>query len=177
MQRQSLGSPVSKLQIHAVAKDEKLEKEEHRSAAPDAEEDDDDAGKKAEKHHLRSAPRAQRSIHIIPILVFFCFLVLYLVSHDPSQVGKEDIHSACSLFLISSHSHLLAFFSTDLANAGGLERHFRRKDSEQLKSIHRVFELDKSEILGNRSHRSLQEVGRGVRRSRPLNRHRKLGNF
>ncbi|XP_058086507.1 uncharacterized protein LOC131233741 [Magnolia sinica] len=143
MQRQSLGSPASKLQING-GKEEKLEKEENRK---DVEEDDE---KKVDKH-LRSSSRTQKSVHLIPVLTIFCFLVLYLVSHDPSQ--------------------------NDLANAGGFERHFRPKDLKEVSDVHRFFDLEKNQLLAIRSHRSLQEVGKGARKSRPLNRHRKFGSF
>ncbi|KAL5211851.1 hypothetical protein ABZP36_022698 [Zizania latifolia] len=29
--------------------------------------------------------REERSIHLIPLLTFFCFLLLFLFSHDPSS--------------------------------------------------------------------------------------------
>ncbi|XP_072963778.1 uncharacterized protein [Typha angustifolia] len=74
MQRQSIGSPGSKIQIKggvfaggaAVAVSE-VEEEEVKAEKP-----------------IRSSLRADRSIHLIPLLTILCFLVLYLLSHDPS---------------------------------------------------------------------------------------------
>ncbi|XP_077242911.1 uncharacterized protein LOC143883447 isoform X2 [Tasmannia lanceolata] len=74
MQRQSLGSSSSKLQIHG-GKDEKFEEEESEE-------------KKAEKL-VRSSFRTEKFVHLIPVLTIFCFLVLYLVSYDPSQNDPE----------------------------------------------------------------------------------------
>lgn len=83
MQRQSLGSSASKLQIH-VAKEQKLEGVENRKGEEDEEED-----KKAENKLFKSTSRTHKSIHLIPLLIISCFLILYLVSHDPSQKGKS----------------------------------------------------------------------------------------
>ncbi|RWR87310.1 hypothetical protein CKAN_01624700 [Cinnamomum micranthum f. kanehirae] len=83
MQRQSLGSPASKLQIH-VAKEQKLEGAENRKGEGGEEED-----KKADNKLFKSTLRTHKSIHLIPLLIISCFLILYLVSHDPSQKGKS----------------------------------------------------------------------------------------
>ncbi|XP_058104013.1 uncharacterized protein LOC131248001 [Magnolia sinica] len=143
MQRQSLGSPGSKLQIHG-GKEEKLEGEEKRKGVEEEEE------KKAEKL-IRSSSRTEKSVHLIPILMIFCFLVLYLVSHDPSQ--------------------------KDLISIGAHNRTFSRKDSTEVEDIGRLYELEKSELLPIHGHRSLQEVRKGSGKSRPLKLHRKFGDF
>ncbi|TVT99968.1 hypothetical protein EJB05_19604 [Eragrostis curvula] len=38
----------------------------------------------------RSA-RLERAIHLIPLLTFICFLLLYLCSHDPSTSGASSL--------------------------------------------------------------------------------------
>ncbi|XXG75603.1 hypothetical protein AAC387_Pa08g0141 [Persea americana] len=145
MQRQSLGSSASKLQIH-VAKEQKLEGVENRKGEEDEEED-----KKAENKLFKSTSRTHKSIHLIPLLIISCFLILYLVSHDPSQ--------------------------KDLVSIGGFERISLQKDSVKIDDFERFLELEKSEISALRSHRSLQEVGIRARRSSPSNLHRKFGDF
>ncbi|PSS11791.1 Cysteine-rich venom protein like [Actinidia chinensis var. chinensis] len=94
MQRQSLGSPGSKLHIHGelganeenlTGKDQKR-KDQASSLAADADEDND----KSQKPH-KSSPKPEKFIHLIPILTVLCFLVLYLSSHDPSQTGKRRL--------------------------------------------------------------------------------------
>ncbi|RWR87312.1 hypothetical protein CKAN_01624900 [Cinnamomum micranthum f. kanehirae] len=69
MQRQSLGSPASKLQIH-VAKEQKFEGAENRKGEEDEEED-----KKADNKLFKSTSRTHKSIHLIPLLI-----ISYLVS-------------------------------------------------------------------------------------------------
>ncbi|XP_077234941.1 uncharacterized protein LOC143877078 [Tasmannia lanceolata] len=143
MQRQSLGSPSSKLQIHG-GKDEKLEEEEKRK------ENEQEEEKKTEKL-LRSSSRPEKFIHLIPVLMILCFLILYLASYDPSQ--------------------------KDSGYARDHERFFHTKDSSE---IGRFFELEKSEVLAIHGHRSLQEVvGMRGRKSRPWNSnlHRKFGDI
>uniref|UniRef100_A0A2K2BX71 Uncharacterized protein n=1 Tax=Populus trichocarpa TaxID=3694 RepID=A0A2K2BX71_POPTR len=98
MQRQSLGSPVTKLHPHGGA-DTLLSNDTKpvfkdlppsTSPAPDA----DDLDHKSTKPRrffssssvLSSAPpKPEKLIHLIPFLTLFCFLVLFLVSHTPSQ--------------------------------------------------------------------------------------------
>ncbi|XP_042389420.1 uncharacterized protein LOC121981122 [Zingiber officinale] len=38
---------------------------------------------------IRWCPRADRSIHLIPLLTLLCLLVLYLISHNPSPKDLE----------------------------------------------------------------------------------------
>ncbi|OAY65087.1 uncharacterized protein LOC109714586 [Ananas comosus] len=81
MQRQSIGSPSSKLQINGGGG-----AASSSSAAAAAEE------VKVEKA-IRWSSRAERSIHLIPLLTLLCFLVLYLLSHDlsPSEISTAEI--------------------------------------------------------------------------------------
>ncbi|XP_068651121.1 uncharacterized protein [Aristolochia californica] len=78
MQRQSLGSPATKLHVHGF-KEEDLDSDDKRR---DVEERDSD--KKAEKVH-RSSHGRDSMIHFIPFIVLVCFLILVLVSHSPSD--------------------------------------------------------------------------------------------
>ncbi|KAK9275689.1 hypothetical protein L1049_022956 [Liquidambar formosana] len=143
MQRQSLGSPGSKVHGGAAAKEEKdMVVEDPKRNVGDEEEEKN----KAVKPH-RSLSRPDKLIHLIPILTFLCFLILYLCSHNPSQ--------------------------SDLAHFDGFKRPSKPIDSAEIAEIAdfgRFLELDKGEILAIRSLRNLQEI----RKSRP---HRKIGNF
>ncbi|KAE9607009.1 hypothetical protein Lalb_Chr09g0325551 [Lupinus albus] len=71
MQRQSLGSPSSKLHNHGVNKEEQ---EEHP------------------KTHRLSLPllTPHKFVHFIPIITLLCFFVLYLSSHPPSPSDMEQ---------------------------------------------------------------------------------------
>ncbi|KAF2914964.1 hypothetical protein DAI22_10g203900 [Oryza sativa Japonica Group] len=67
MQRLSVGSAGGKPRLL-----------EGGAAAGEEEEEEEKAGKAG-----RAAP--DRSIHIIPVLTLLCFLVLFLLSHDPAS--------------------------------------------------------------------------------------------
>lgn len=107
MQRQSLGSPVSKFYSHGgAAKDDALtaaDDSRHRdliSSSLSGYDDDDEEHRKSSKLVRRfsssspsfslssTPPNPEKLVHFIPLLTLLCFLVLYLVSHNPSQSGK-----------------------------------------------------------------------------------------
>lgn len=98
MQRQSLGSPVSKLHSHGGAKDESLtvdndlkRKDFLDSSSCSITNYDSEDDHKATKPHRLSTPapiRPDNFIHLIPILILLCFFILYLFSHSPSQSGR-----------------------------------------------------------------------------------------
>ncbi|KAI3441849.1 uncharacterized protein J3R85_001898 [Psidium guajava] len=114
MQRQSLGSPVSKLHSHGAssalssAKDDALIVDDDSSSSLSKRRDSFLSSAsllprydEARPHRLSLAPSSSSSssssssalsprkpeklIHLIPLLTLFCFLVLYLCSHSPSQ--------------------------------------------------------------------------------------------
>ncbi|KAL1829927.1 hypothetical protein ACET3Z_008339 [Daucus carota] len=89
MHRQSLGSPNSKLHTNGVliAPNDIIElatddlKTKHQLSSQLVAGDDDEELRKSQKP--QKSP--EKLIHIIPMLIIFCFLILYLTSHDPSQ--------------------------------------------------------------------------------------------
>jgi hypothetical protein len=110
MQRQSLGSPVSKLHGHGgAAKDDTLIVEEPKHRDREDNYCDDDAEHKATKPHrpslsLSPPQRPEKFVHVIPVLTFLCFLILYLCSHTPSQSGtctssQSTAHHSFRLFI------------------------------------------------------------------------------
>lgn len=149
MQRQSLGSPVSKLHSHGgddtiVAEDPK------RRVAED--DDDDDGERKATKaRRLSFSPsssppspsvsRPEKFIHLIPVLTLLCFLILYLSSHAPSQSGmcvqnllgiifqKGDLMFLPLTFLFCFD---LIFFGLDLAHFAQFKRPSKQLGIMQL---------------------------------------------
>ncbi|KAJ6933192.1 hypothetical protein NC651_008571 [Populus alba x Populus x berolinensis] len=120
MQRQSLGSPVTKLHTNGGAdtlssSDNKLLFKDLPSSSltPDA----DDLDHKSIKPRRFSssslssilsspAPAPEKLIHLIPFLTLFCFLVLFLVSHNPSQ---SDLAQFNGFKRISSHIGIMQF--------------------------------------------------------------------
>jgi hypothetical protein len=88
MQRQhGLSSPVPKQQQQDDGSDafEQMALTEESSAS----------SSKADKARML---REERSIHLIPLLTFLCFLLLFLCSHDPSAAGKFDPLAFIRLF-------------------------------------------------------------------------------
>ncbi|KAF8412569.1 hypothetical protein HHK36_000538 [Tetracentron sinense] len=154
MQRQSLGSPGSKLHSHGGGgggggggKEEKLGEEEQKRKDGGASLTEKEEEIKTEKLH-RSSSRTEKSIHLIPILTIFCLLVLYLCSYDPPP--------------------------KDLANFNGFRLPSTPIDSTEISKFGRFLEVEKGDVLATQSHRSLQEVGKDVRKPRF---HRKIGDF
>ncbi|KAK9985174.1 hypothetical protein SO802_034699 [Lithocarpus litseifolius] len=153
MQRQSLGSPVSKLHSHGGGSSKDADTP---IAAIDSKRiEDDEEEHKATKLHRQSLsftfsppPKPEKFVHVIPILTLLCFLVLYLCSHSPSQ--------------------------SDLAQFNGFKRPAQHID--KIDDVGRFIELQKSDVLSIRSHRNLQELRRKLRS--PKSRlHRKHADF
>ncbi|KAF3449374.1 hypothetical protein FNV43_RR10102 [Rhamnella rubrinervis] len=161
MQRQSLGSPNSKLHSHGGAKEDSLiveddlkRKDLPASSSITTDYDYEDDEHKATKRHRLSSPppiRAEKFIHFIPVLTLFCFLVLYLCSHSPTQ--------------------------SDLAHFNGFKWPAKRIDDpaeNEIGDIDRFMELPKGDVLTIRSLRNLQ----GIKKHGPKSRnHRKLADF
>ncbi|XP_031389559.1 uncharacterized protein LOC116202237 isoform X2 [Punica granatum] len=163
MQRQSLGSPVSKLHSHggaavAVTREDVTAAEEAKrrdsfSVSSVLSEYDDEDRKAAKLHRLSTSsllpPKPEKFVHLIPVLTVLCFLVLYLCSHSPSQ--------------------------TDLAQFNGFKRSPNRIDpAEAIDDIDGLSELQRRNVVAIRSLRNLQEV---KKRSSKYQLSRKLGDF
>ncbi|GAV79864.1 hypothetical protein CFOL_v3_23327 [Cephalotus follicularis] len=164
MQRQSLGSPNSKLlQVHGgggglaspkpiphIAMTEPTEsnrKDSSPSSSSLADDDDQRKSLKPRRLSLSQSPpsKPENLIHIIPLLTLICFLILYFSSHTPSQ--------------------------SDLTQFNGFKGFSNHKDSSKLS---RFVELDRGDVLAFRSLRNLQEVQKNVSKSKP---HRKFADF
>ncbi|KAB2039255.1 hypothetical protein ES319_D03G201800v1 [Gossypium barbadense] len=150
MQRQSLGSPTSKLHSHGG--------EEITGAIVD----DDDRRKDSKSRRLTfsassssssplllpSSPKSEKLIHLIPVLTLLCFLILYLNSHSPSQ--------------------------SDLAAFNGFKHSSKHLDSREIGEVSRFMEFRRGDVLAIRSRRNLQELDKYIVKSRP---HRKVADF
>ncbi|KAL9258813.1 hypothetical protein AKJ16_DCAP13558 [Drosera capensis] len=168
MQRQSLGSPGSKHHHHHINAGSSRDDDDNVSssnrrdsssssasasassptvAVPDAEE------MKLEKAMMirsGTSVRMERLVHVIPILTLLCFLVLYLVSHEPSDSVLPQFGALNPAF---KNIEFGADSSTDI---GGY--------------------LEKEMMLGIRSLRNLQEIDKENPNPKPIS-HRKLGDF
>ncbi|KAJ4958434.1 hypothetical protein NE237_025545 [Protea cynaroides] len=150
MQRQSLGSPGTKLHGHGVAKEEKKleEGEQTRKSGGGTPIASIEEENKVVKPHRSAISRPEKSIHLIPILTLFCLFVLYLCSYAPSQ--------------------------KDLAHFKGIRQSSKTLDSTEVSDFGRLLGMEKTDVLAIRSHRILQELGKQPRKSRFL---RKIGDF
>lgn len=134
MQRQSLGSPVSKLHIHGGGGAGGSSKEDLRltelhpssssstSATSPTVYDDDDESKTTKPRRFSLSPpplalssslsthsRPEKLIHLIPLLTLFCFLVLYFSSHSPSpSPSGRCTYSLVSFFIFHFFCFLLS---------------------------------------------------------------------
>ena len=96
MQRQSLGSPVSKLHSHGGGSSKDADTPITDIDSKRIEDDDEEL--KTTKLHRQSLsftlsppPKPEKFVHVIPILTLLCFLILYLCSHSPSQSGNNTL--------------------------------------------------------------------------------------
>ncbi|XP_021290115.1 uncharacterized protein LOC110421010 [Herrania umbratica] len=155
MQRQSLGSPSSKLHIHGGEESSQAEDPKRRVIIDD---DDDRKDSKPRRlsfsptsspsSSLTSPPKPEKFIHLIPVLTLLCFLILYLSSHSPSQ--------------------------SDLAHFNGFKHSSKHLGSLEISDVGRFIELRRGDVLAIRSLRNLQELDKHVPKSRP---HRKIADF
>ncbi|KAK6934956.1 hypothetical protein RJ641_035111 [Dillenia turbinata] len=135
MQRQSLGSPVSKLPCNGgLLKEDKFSGSEEDCKKSVSATNKTNTVDEEEDKLLRSHYRADKLIHLIPLLTFLCFFVLYLCSHNPSQL--------------------------DLAELNGYRR-MKSKDNtkREIRGMGGFVEIEKSEAVGIGSLRNLQEIG------------------
>lgn len=155
MQRQSLGSPVSKLHIHGCGSGG-LSKEDVRltelhpssSTSPTVYDDDDESKTTKPRRFSLSPPplplslslsthsRPEKLVHLIPLLTLFCFFVLYFSSHSPSPSGQCTyvlifIFIFFLIFFVLFDLHRCAFVS-DLAQFHGFQRPSNRIGTMQL---------------------------------------------
>ncbi|XVE65325.1 hypothetical protein DITRI_Ditri07aG0172000 [Diplodiscus trichospermus] len=155
MQRQSLGSPSSKVHIHGGEESSVAEDQKRRVII-----DDDERKDYTKPRRLSFSPsssptsplpppfKPEKLIHLIPVLTLFCFLILYLTSHSPSQ--------------------------SDLAHFNGFKHPSKHLDSSEINDVGRFIESRKGDVLAIRSLRNLQELDKYVPKSRP---HRKIADF
>ncbi|KAG9131585.1 hypothetical protein Leryth_015154 [Lithospermum erythrorhizon] len=150
MQRQSLGSPASKhhhLLLSSAAIKDTTTTSPLASPCPPQNEPDEI---KNQKKLLHKRP-PERFIHAIPILTMLCFLILYLSSHDPSQL--------------------------EMAMFNGIKT--TQNPIDNIDEIEPLMEIKKGDILSIRSLRNLQEIDKeeGVSASNYQQLHRKIGDF
>ncbi|CAN4076280.1 unnamed protein product [Withania somnifera] len=173
MHRQSLGSTVSKLHLaHGVvivggrdssssavftaavaAESQKIMMKDQASPlsslSNNYNEEEDEQVRKSIKVLNKSLSRAEKYIHLIPVLTFLCFFILYLFSHSPSD--------------------------KDLPQFRGFEGSAKRIESAIINELQRVIEIEKAaDVLAIRSVRNLQEINKKDTKHR-LN--RKLADF
>ncbi|XP_059275638.1 uncharacterized protein LOC132030151 [Lycium ferocissimum] len=131
MHRQSLGSPSSKLHLAGGIHDSAVITAATTTAESPSLEEDEQI-RKSIKALNKSLSRAEKYIHLIPVLTFFCFLILYLSSHNPSD--------------------------KDLAQFHGYEGFAKPIESANIDELQRVLEIGKGDVLAIRSVRNLQEI-------------------
>ncbi|XP_055819411.1 uncharacterized protein LOC129888459 [Solanum dulcamara] len=165
MHRQSLGSPGSKIHLaHGVvivggrddsavvtaAESQKIMTKDQASPSSLSNnyDEEDEQVRKSIKALNKSLSRAEKYIHLIPVLTFLCFFILYLFSHSPSD--------------------------KDLAQFHGFEGFAKRIESANIDELQRVLEIEKPDVLAIRSVRNLQEIDRQDTNHRL---HRKLAEF
>ncbi|KAK8490687.1 hypothetical protein V6N13_046914 [Hibiscus sabdariffa] len=151
MQRQSLGSPTSKLHIHGGEEITGAD-DQKRRVNIDGEDSKDSKPRRLSflpsPPSLPPPPKSEKLIHLIPVLTLLCFLILYLNSHSPSR--------------------------SDLAAFNGFKHSSKHLDSSEIGDVDRFLEVQRGDFLAVRSQRNLQELDKYVWKYRP---HRKIADF
>ncbi|URD80887.1 hypothetical protein MUK42_19009 [Musa troglodytarum] len=160
MQRQSLGSPGPKPLVSAVAGG--AEREEKRKSIGSAVVGATDADK-----GIRASPRAERLIHLIPVLTILCLLVLYLFSHDLSLPDSQTLDGA-EMRLDSKGT-----VPVDLTNASFFSFLVYLRDL--FWTSLRGFSVGDSGAEKGGVALAIQQIGRGLKAAEERFRHRKLG--
>ncbi|VFQ73158.1 unnamed protein product [Cuscuta campestris] len=150
MHRQSLGSPGSN---HLKSNGVIAGRRESLSAAavPAAESSpstfDADEGRKSLKRRLS---KAERIVHLIPLLTVLCFFILYILSHRPTE--------------------------NDLAQFKGFKPFLKPIESGDIRAdLRGVLNLENGDnVLAVRNLRDLREIGRKSSKNRV---HRKIASF
>ncbi|XP_022772302.1 uncharacterized protein LOC111314946 [Durio zibethinus] len=155
MQRQSLGSPSSKLHFHGGEESSVAENHEKRREIIDDDERKDTKPRRlsfspssSPTSSLTSPPKPEKFIHLVPVITLLCFLILYLTSHNPSQ--------------------------SDLAHFNRFKHLSKHLDSNEISDVGRFIESRRGDVLAIRSLRNLQELDKFVPKSRL---HRKIADF
>ncbi|XVE57394.1 hypothetical protein DITRI_Ditri04bG0087600 [Diplodiscus trichospermus] len=155
MQRQSFGSPSSKLLIHGGEESSVSEDQKCRVIIDDEDDRKDSKPRRLSfspsslpTSSLTSHPRPEKLIHLIPVLTLLCFLVLYLTSHIPSQ--------------------------SDLAHFNGFKYSWKHLDSREINDVSRFIQIRRGDVLAIQSLRNLQELDKYAPKFQP---HRKLADF
>ncbi|KAG8382514.1 hypothetical protein BUALT_Bualt05G0085200 [Buddleja alternifolia] len=161
MQRQSLGSPSSKLvknEQHLITTSETHNQLPSSSSISTINGDDQckhkaDEFKKKLHRVLKTTmpmPMPETYIHLIPMLTLLCFLILYLSSHHPSQ--------------------------NDMAQFNGFKTFSNPTDSEDsISELETIAEIKKSDILAAiRSLKNLNDHEEEVEEEADTPKHRRL---
>ncbi|XP_042019860.1 uncharacterized protein LOC121767608 isoform X1 [Salvia splendens] len=161
MQRQSLGSPSSK-----------LVKDESQSSSSSSLGEECQQQQQQQQEQLKKlnpkTPMPQSYIHLIPLLTLLCFLILYLSSHNPSLNGT---------LLPSSFNHHPIFFSfsnflfaSDLADFNSFNA--ISDPAESISELQGIMEIEKGDILAIRSLKNLK-----LQEAKHRRLHRKIPHF
>ncbi|EEF33856.1 uncharacterized protein LOC8258770 [Ricinus communis] len=169
MQRQSLGSPVSKLHSHGVAlvpKDDStlLSLPDNHPKRSKDETDSTDGNNNERRKSTKPPPsrrfssssisalsssKPEKLVHFIPLLTLLCFLVLYLVSHTPSQ--------------------------SDLAQFNGFKQSSKHIDENEIGDVDRFgSDIRRGDALAIRNLMNLQEIADKRASSKSRIYHRKI---
>ncbi|KAM3322359.1 hypothetical protein P3S67_003510 [Capsicum chacoense] len=156
MHRQSLGSPASKLHLahggivivgsrddSSAAVITAAAEASPSSLSNDYNEEEDEQVRKSVKALNKSLSRAEKYIHIIPILTLFCFFILFLFSHNPSDKDLAQFHGFEGFAKLKESSQRVLDIEKD--------------DVLAIRSVRNLQEIDKKATKHRRLHRKLAE--------------------
>ncbi|XP_074275390.1 uncharacterized protein LOC141599274 [Silene latifolia] len=166
MQRQSLGSPTRERLVlspnDTVLTPDDLKRRDSSpppfltsSSIADA----DDEIKPEKPHRSYSSP--EKFIHLVPLFIFLCFLILYLFSHDPSPQDLAQFHG----FNFKQVEEIIEM--NDIDEIGRIEKNhkqLKRSRAFVVRSLRNLEEEEEEDEIIERDEAKVRS-------------HRKLGDF
>ncbi|KAL8216756.1 hypothetical protein R6Q57_023593 [Mikania cordata] len=157
MHRQSLGSPASKLHIHGVlfsgdgvikdgidnniiSGDSNSHRKDKLASCSTGDEERKSQKPYQQRHVLVSS--STRLVHLIPLLTFLCFLILYLSSHDPS---RKDLAQFSGFTTTPSKKAVLDSIDID-DSVGGEFPEFEKNNALTIRSMRNLQQQDRHRL-------------------------------
>ncbi|GKC08263.1 hypothetical protein Tco_0999873 [Tanacetum coccineum] len=148
MHRQSLGSPASKNTILFTGAITDTINSEKLASCSTTDEEQHKLQKPYQQHKLTISFSSTSLIHLIPILTFLCFLILYLSSHDPSKTELAQFNGFTAF--ASKNIVIDDIIDDNVDKNGVLEIRSLRNLQQQERRRQEKFGDDKMRLLSSR---------------------------
>ncbi|GJW61015.1 hypothetical protein Tco_0110350 [Tanacetum coccineum] len=156
MHRQSLGSPASKNTILFTGAITDTINSEKLASCSTTDEEQHKLQKPYQQHKLTISFSSTSLIHLIPILTFLCFLILYLSSHDPSKTELAQFNGFTAF--ASKNIVIDDIIDDNVDKNGVLEIRSLRNLQQEERRRQEKFGDDKMRLLSRRRANKIYET-------------------